>query len=185
MNPAPETREASNEPSRFPARCSSRLLSLGELDQARALFVRDPDWGEFYGNKFRAETEEILKAPPSGAIGVFLPEGRMIGVGVAVKESFDYAYWSLTWIFVDIEARGGGFGRVIVDSLLHHIKAQQELSHNPNARVLLSTSADVEKFYERGWGFKTLSEGPLPGERFMMLDLVGPGLPLRPREVIK
>lgn len=163
------------------SQCTSRPLSVPELDGAHALFARDPDWGEFYGEKFRAESEAILNMPPSGVIGTFLPDGKLVGVGVAVKEAFDYAYWSLTWIFVDIDARGQGFGRVIVDSLLHHIKVEQGRSHNPNARVLLSTTEDVEKFYERGWGFKTLSDGPLPGERLMMLDLVGPGLELSPR----
>ena len=181
MGPTSTDQKLIQTPGIAPSQCSSRLLSIQELDQAKALFVRDPDWGEFYGNKFRVEAEQIMKVPPSGAVGVFLPDGKLIGVGVAAKEPFDYAYWSLTWIFVDIDARGAGFGRVIVDSLLHHVKAQQEQSHNPNARVLLSTSEDVEKFYERGWGFKTLSEGPVPGERFMMLDLVGPGLPLRGR----
>jgi hypothetical protein len=100
---------------------------------------------------------------------------------VAAKEPFDYAYWSLTWIFVDIDTRGTGVGRVIVDSLLVHIRARQEESHNPNARVLLSTTQDVEGFYQRGWGFRTISDGPLGGERLMMLDLIGPGLPLRSR----
>jgi GNAT superfamily N-acetyltransferase len=161
--------------------CSSRLLLVQELDPARALFVRDPGWGEFYGNKFRIEAEQIMKTPGSGVVGVFQPGDRLVGLGVAAKEPFDYAYWSLTWIFVDVDQRGGGFGRVVVDSLLSHIKARQEESHNPNARVLLSTSEDVEKFYQRGWGFKTLADGPLPGERLMMLDLVGPGLNLRSR----
>lgn len=161
--------------------CSSRLLSIHELDQAQILFVRDPDWGEFYANKFRAEAERIVHVPGSGVIGIFVPQRGLVGVGAAIKEPFDYAYWSLTWIFVDVGARGVGFGRVVVDSLLNHIKTRQEDSHNPNARVLLSTSEDVEKFYQRGWGFRTLSDGPLPGERLMMLDLVGPGLPLRSR----
>jgi ribosomal protein S18 acetylase RimI-like enzyme len=163
------------------ANCSSRLLLAQELDLAQALFVRDPSWGEFYGNRFRNEAAQIMNTPGSGVVGVFQPNERLVGVGVAAKEPFDYAYWSLTWIFVDVDVRGAGFGRVVVDSLLSHIKARQEESHNPNARVLLSTSEDVEKFYQRGWGFKTLSDGPLPGERFMMLDLVGPGLNLRPR----
>ena len=161
--------------------CSSRLLAIEELDTARALFVRDPDWGEFYADKFRTEVEALLRSPPSGVIGVFTSNGTLVGVGVAAKEPFDYAYWSITWIFVDADVRGQGYGRVVVDAVLAHIQGAQEKSHNPNARVLLSTSDDVEKFYQRGWGFKTLSDGPLPGERFMMLDLIGPGIPLRPR----
>jgi hypothetical protein len=75
--------------------------------------------------------------------------------------------------------RGKGLGRVVVDSLLLHVKGEQAKSHNPNARVLLSTTEDVASFYGRGWGFNTISTGPLPGEHLMMLDLVGPGLPLR------
>ncbi len=160
--------------------CTSRPLRVDELDLARELFVRDPDWGKFYGDKFRQEAERAVLSPPSAICGTFLPDGRLVGVGAALKEGFDYAYWSLTWIFVDMEMRGKGLGRVVVDSLLLHIKGEQAKSHNPNVRVLLSTTEDVASFYGRGWGFNTISTGPLPGEHLMMLDLVGPGLPLRP-----
>jgi hypothetical protein len=181
MVPHSDDRKVTHYSTHEIAQCASRLLSVQELEQAQRLFYNDPEWGEFYGNKFRVEAAQIMNVPSSGVIGVFLPDGRLVGVGVAAKEPFDYAYWSLTWIFVDIASRGTGVGRVIVDSLLVHMKARQEQSHNPNARVLLSTTEDVERFYERGWGFRTIAEGPLAGERLMMLDLVGPGLPLRSR----
>jgi GNAT superfamily N-acetyltransferase len=152
-----------------------------QLDDAKQLFYKDSDWGEFYGDKFRVEAEQVLSMPPSAVKGIFLPCGKLVGVGVVQKEGFDYAYWSLTWIMVDSDYRNQGLGRVVVDTLLDHAKTEQAKSHNPNCRVLISAVVGQHEFYSRGWGFKTLAEGPLPGERLMMLDATGPGLPLRPQ----
>lgn len=176
-----EPRKASGSDTDPSESCTSASLSLRDLDAAAQLFYRDPDWGSFYGDKFRSEAEQIFSAPPSAVKGVFLPDGKLVGVGVVQKENFDYAYWSLTWIMVDIDYRNQGFGRVIVDTLLAHAKTEQEKSHNPNCRVLISAVAEQNMFYSRGWRFKTIAEGPLPGEQLMLLDVNGPGLPLRPR----
>jgi GNAT superfamily N-acetyltransferase len=156
-----------------------RTLSLQEIDMATKLFERDPDWGSFYGEKFRVEVAQAIKAPPSTLHGSFSVDGSLMAVGAVFKEPFDYAYWSLSWIFVDVDARGRGFGRQIVDSLIAHARAEQLKSHNPNCRVLLSTNSSVAAFYEKGWGFLSIHSGPLPGETLMSLDVEGPGLPMR------
>ena len=158
-----------------------RTLSLQEIDMATKLFERDPNWGGFYGEKFRVEVAHAIKLPPSTLHGSFSSEGRLIAVGAVFKEPFDYAYWSLSWIFVDVDARGRGFGRQIVGSLIAHARSEQLKSHNPNCRVLLSTSSSVAAFYEKGWGFRAIHSGPLSGESLMSLDVEGPGLPMRNR----
>lgn len=156
-----------------------RPVSLQEIDAATKLFERDPGWGSFYGEKFRREAAAALRAPPSTIHGCFFSDGSVVAVGGVFKEPFDYAYWSLSWIFVDVDARGLGFGKLIVDSLLAHARNEQLKSHNPNCRILLSTTSKVAGFYEKEWGFRSILTGPLPEEHLMSLDGVGPGLPIR------
>ena len=156
-----------------------RPVSAQDIDAATRLFERDPGWGSFYGEKFRGEAAAALRVSPSTVLGCFLSNGTVVAVGGAFKEPFDYAYWSLSWIFVDVDARGHGFGKLIVDSLIAHARNEQLKSHNPNCRVLLSTTSNVAGYYEREWGFRSILTGPLPGEHLMSLDVVGPGLPIR------
>lgn len=182
--PKDAPRESQNGPgsdSHLIKSCTSASLTVDHLDDAKQLFYKEPGWGQFYGDKFRVEAEQALSMPPSAVKGIFLPSGKLVGVGVALKEAFDYAYWSLTWIMVDNEHRNQGLGRVVVDTLLGHAKTEQAKSHNPNCRVLISAVTGQHMFYSRGWGFKTLAEGPLEGEQLMLLDVTGPGLPLRPQ----
>lgn len=169
------------------SRTTSRVIGRDDLDAATHLFLKDPDWGAFYGEKFRAEAAHVMDiaraegvgAHQSAIVGTFSDSGKLVGVGAAFKDGCDYAYWSISWVMVDSDLRGQGLGRVVVDSLLHHARIEQEKSHNPNCRVVLSTTKDLEEWYSTHWGFRTIDTGPLEGERLMRLDLVGPGLPLK------
>lgn len=157
----------------------SREITLADIPAAAGLFLRDPQWGEFYSERFRNEAEALIRRAPGSLRGIFTPAGRLLAVGAIDKAGFDYAYWSITWVMVDWEHRGLGLGRAVIDDLLRHAKEIQQRSHNPNLRVLLTTADDVAPFYEKGWGFQTIQRGPLPGEHLMSLDVVGPGLPLK------
>jgi GNAT superfamily N-acetyltransferase len=165
-----------------PLGTTARFLSSNDLDCAVRLFEKDPGWGTFYGEKFRDEMQTSLTQPPSAVFGLFTEEQRLIAVGAVLKELFDYAYWSITWIFVDLDHRGKGVGRTLVRTLLEYAQQQQKLSHNPNCRVLLSANSQKSAaFYQSEFGFRTLAEGPLDGEHLMYVDLSGPGLPIRRR----
>ena len=130
--------------------------------------------------KFREEAGGIIARPPSAVQGIFLPDGTLVAVGVGEKAGYDFDYWTVTWIVVDFNHRQKGLGKVVVDTLLAHAKSEQEQYRNPNCRVLISAVLNRSSYYERGWGFKTLVEGPLPCEALMFLDVMRPGLQLRP-----
>jgi GNAT superfamily N-acetyltransferase len=161
--------------------CTARNLTANDLDAAKRLFVKDQDWGEYYGGLFRQEAESIIARPPSAVKGLFLSDGSLAAVGVVEKAGFDFAYWTLTWVMVDNAYRGQGLGRAIIDTLIEHAKREQSVGYrNQNCRILISAVLDQAQFYAHYWGFKPLMEGPLQGEQLMGLDAKGPFLPLPP-----
>lgn len=158
-------------------RTTSRLLTQGDLDAAVGLFNRSPGW-EDYAEAFRKDAERYLSNQPSAVYGVFAENGALAAVGIVIKEDWDFAYWAVTWVMVDQEMRGQGYGERVMSTLIDHAKAYQVTRPNRNCRVLLSAvDEDATRFYQK-LGFAVLLSGPLPGgECLMYRDIAGPGLP--------
>jgi GNAT superfamily N-acetyltransferase len=172
----PTNRKGSAEEAKLPTTITIEKIESAEVIASAKAIVND-EWGGFYGDKFEQEALQIMRQAPSIIHGYYLPSGQLVGVGCLLRAGFDYAYWSLTWIMVDKAHRGLGIGKAIVDSLLDYARDEQAKCHNPNCRVLLTTTKP--EFYSKNWNFKTITEGPLAGEHLMMLDVVGPGLEIR------
>ncbi len=169
-----------------PTTAITRILRADEIDAAVDLFKRSPGW-EDYAEDFRKDAARFLSDSPSAVYGVFedrvTPKGEacstIVGVGILIREQWDFAYWAVTWVMVDPNMRGKGYGERLMDAILDHAKHHQATTTNPNTRVLLSAVDEAAtRFYEK-LGFKTLLPGPIPnGECLMYRDVTGPGLPL-------
>ena len=90
-----------------------RPIEFAELDQAVKLFSTTPGW-ENYAENFRGEAIQFIESPLSAVLGAFMRDGTLVATGCAIKESFDFAYWSITWLMVDQALRGQGVGAQIV-----------------------------------------------------------------------
>jgi hypothetical protein len=80
---------------------STRVLTHEDLPAAVALFERAPGWEE-YAKHFEADAKRFISDPPSAVYGVFREE-LLVGVGAIIREHWDFAYWAVSWVMIDVE----------------------------------------------------------------------------------
>jgi N-acetylglutamate synthase-like GNAT family acetyltransferase len=146
-----------------------KIRPLRRKDIASTTKIIGKNYSHFYGLKSSQEMGAMfdnMVIPPKYLVAE--EGGEIIGCGGYIQSWMDYHVYNIFWINVDPTYQRKGIGTQIVRAIISDIKKQKGKDKRADLILLTTTKP---KFYQKRFGFKTLTKFGGDKDDLMALDL--------------